>query len=152
LKHHCNVAFNHLAPIYWCCQHQEIPRNRIIGAANCLLVELEEFHQDLVATAWDATNTLVEQCQLHQYIGGKLFSKISVSILNRQCAAMSPAPIMDHGVMFTFLVCKVLPHFFTSYMRGGTREGRLPIGHHHAKLLRHHLIIKDDISPHVWQI
>jgi hypothetical protein len=39
-------------------------------------VELTCFHQNIGATVTGTTNTLVEQCQQHKYIGGNIGSKI----------------------------------------------------------------------------
>jgi hypothetical protein len=42
------------------------------------LVELTCFHQYIGVTVTVTTNTLVEQCQQHQYIGGNISSKMKI--------------------------------------------------------------------------
>ncbi len=56
-----------------------------------------------MSTVTVTTSTLVEQCQLHQYVGGNICSKFlkSVSILNTQCSAMLAAPIIGHDLIIT---------------------------------------------------
>ncbi len=113
------------------------------------------------------------QCY-HQYIGGtasaapiywwkhilKILSK-SFSIFNRQCAAISAAPIMaimGNGVMLTLFGVYSICTFFHSYNNFEGRgwevgKGRLPIGQVSYRTPADWLylagwIIIHDISPH----
>ncbi len=79
----------------------------------------------------------------------------SVSIFNRQCAAMSTASIVGLTVMVTLFGVYTFGAFFTVTItfegRGvGVRKGRLPIGQ--VLAVRRGLIIKDGIFPHGWRI